>query len=215
MCGFRSGVVLAVGLGVTVAVACGEARAQSGAFSLGAPPVSVSGGQSAPATFPMLTPLQVMGANSSGTGGSGGQSNMFNNPWASPMLYGSMMGMSPNLTGSSASATGTSGSTAGSSAGTTALSLNPLGLSNNQVGMMMLASTPQMMGMGSGQLSGVRPGGGASQRAVSQLGGVRVRSSAVQPGGLAASYFNRTTKISRSPQSYFNRQTRYFPQSGR
>jgi len=90
-----------------------------------------------------------------------------------------------------------------------------MGLSPNQMGMMMLASTPQMMGMGSGQLSGVRPGAGPGQGIGSQLTGVRVRGSAAQPGGLAASYFNRTTKISRSPQSYFNRQTRYFPESGR
>jgi len=133
---------------------------------------------------------------------------MFNNPWASPMLYGSMFGMSPNQSSSLAGTTG-------SSAGTTASLLNPMGLSSNQMGMMMLASTPQMMGIGSGQLSGVRPGSGPAQGTASQATGARARVSAKQPGGLAAHYFNRTTKISRSPQSYFNRQTRYFPDSGR
>jgi len=129
---------------------------------------------------------------------------MFNNPWATPMLYGSMMGMSANPSSSSASTTGTSASL-----------LNPMGLSPNQMGIMMLATQPQMMGLGSGQRSGVRPGAGSTQGAPSQLNGVRVRGSAAQPGGLAASYFNRTTKITRNPQSYFNRQTRYFPESGR
>ncbi len=215
MGGFRFDVVWAVVLGVTVGVACGEARAQSGGFSLGSPSVPVSGGQAAPASFPIFSPLQAMGASPVGMGGMGGQTNMFNNPWASPMLYGGMMGMSPNLSSSSASATGSTASTTGATAGTTASLVNPMGLSSNQMGMMMLMSTPQMMGMGSGQRSGVPPGAGSAQGTVSQLGGVRVRGSAAQPGGLAASYFNRTTKISRSPQSYFNRQTRYFPQSGR
>ncbi len=207
MCGVRFRVVWAVVLGVTVGVVCGEARAQSGAFSLGAPPAPVSVGQAGPGTVPIFSPLQAMGAGSSGMGGMGGQSNMFNNPWASPMLYGSMMGMSPNLSGSSTSTTG-------SSTSTTASSLNPMGLSSNQMGMMMLMSSPQTMGMGSGQLGG-RPGAGGAQGTISQLTGARMRGSASQPGGLAASYFNRTTKISRSPQSYFNRQTRYFPESGR
>ncbi len=214
MCGFRFRVVWAVVLGVTVGVACGEARAQSGAFSLGAPPAPVSVGQAGPGTVPIFSPLQAMGAGSSGMGGMGGQSNMFNNPWASPMLYGSMMGMSPNLSGSSTSTTGSSISTTGSSTSTTASSLNPMGLSSNQMGMMMLMSSPQTMGMGSGQFGG-RPGAGGAQGTISQLTGARMRGSASQPGGLAASYFNRTTKISRSPQSYFNRQTRYFPESGR
>jgi hypothetical protein len=135
---------------------------------------------------------------------------MFNNPWASPMLYGTMMGMSPNLSSSSASTTGSSSAQTASSS-----SLNPMGLSPNQMGMMMLASTPQMMGMGSGQLSGVRPGAGPAQGTASQATVTRARVAAQQPGGLAAHYFGRTTKISRSPQSYFNRQTRYFPDSGR
>jgi len=203
MCGFRNGLAWVVVLGVVVPFACGEVKAQSVAdsFSLAALPAPVSGAQAAPASFPMFSPLQMIGANASGVGGVGGQSNMFNNPWASPMLYGSMYGMSPNQTGSSTAQTGSL--------------VNPMGLSSNQMGIMMLASTPAMMGFGSGQLSGVRPGAGPAQATASQATGARARVSADQPGGLAAHYFNRTTKISRSPQSYFNRQTRYFPASGR
>ena len=51
-------------------------------------------------------------------------------------------------------------STDSSTAGQTQTSIaNPMGLSHSQMGIMMLASTAGMMGMGSGQLSGVRPGG--------------------------------------------------------
>ncbi len=210
MCRYRFGVVVAVVLGIVVPIGCGEVRAQSDAsspFSLGASPAPVTGAVSAPITgaqpapvqYPIVSPLQMIGANSSGLGG-GGQSNMFNNPWAAPMLYGTMYGMGANPTGSSSTQTGAM--------------LNPMGLSSNQMGMMMLASTPGMMGFGSGQLSGVRPGAGP-QGTASQRSGAQARGSASQPGGLAARYFNRTTKTSRIPQSYFNRQTRYFPASGR
>jgi hypothetical protein len=209
MGGFRFGVAWAAVLGVTLSIVCGEARGQSGAaasFSLAAPPAPLTGGQAAPVSFPMFSPLQAMGANSAGQSGVGngvgGQSNLFNNPYAAPLLYGGMMGMGANQSASS-------------SASQTGSLVNPMGLSPNQMGMMMLASTPQMMGIGSGQLSGVRPGAGPAQGVGSQKTGAKARGSAPQAGGLAARYFNRTMKISRIPQSYFNRQTRYFPESGR
>jgi hypothetical protein len=211
---FRLGAARAVVLGVAVSMACGEVRAQSGSggfFSMGAPPVSavapVSGAQAAPGQFPIISPLQVIGANSSGFGGTSGQSNMFNNPWAAPMLYGSMFGMGANPTSSSSSQT--------SQTSQTATSMNPMGLSSSQMGIMMLASMPGMTGIGSGQLSGVRPGASSAQSRGSQRTSNKVLGTSSDAGGLAARYFNRTFKISRYPQSYFNRQTQYFPVSGR
>jgi hypothetical protein len=201
-----SGVAQAVVLGVAASIGCGEVKAQSwsaASSSLAAPPAPVTGGQTAPAAFPLFSPVQAMGANSSGLGGVGGQSNIFNNPYAAPMLYGGMYGMSANQSSSSAAST------------QDGLSVSPMGLSSNQMGMMMLASTPQRTGIGSGQLSGVRPGAGAANGVAAQKNAAKGRGSAPQTGGLAARYFNRTVNISRSPQSYFNRQTRYFPESGR
>jgi hypothetical protein len=135
-------------------------------------------------------------------GGVGAQSNLFRNPNAAPLIYGTMLGMTPDQS-------------AAASAGQTGSLVNPMGLSANQVGLMMLASTPQMTGIGSGRLSGVRPGAGPAQGAAQQKTAATGRGSAPQPGGLAARYFNRTTKTSRIPQSYFNRQSRFFPESGR
>jgi len=206
MDGFRFCVASAVAVAVTVFLASGDVKAQGGAaFSLGAPPAPIGGGQAATTPLPMFSPLQAVGASSLGQGamgtGVGLQSNLFSNPYASPLLYGSMLGMAPNQTAASASQSGSLASS--------------MGISPNQMGLMMLASTPQMMGMGSGQLSGIRPGAGPAQGAGSSKTGAKPRGTAQQPGGLAARYFNRTTKISRIPQTYFNRQTRFFPESGR
>jgi hypothetical protein len=44
-----------------------------------------------------------------------------------------------------------------------------------------------------------------------QATGPNARARSVPPGGLAARYFNRTATMTRIPQGYFNRQTRYFP----
>jgi hypothetical protein len=104
---------------------------------------------------------------------------------------------------------------AGSAASQTAASASQMGISPEQMGWMMLATTPQMMGVGGGQISGVRPGASAAQTASSPSGLGRARGRAPQAGGLAARYFNRTAKTTRIPQSYFNRQTRFFPESGR
>ena len=78
-----------------------------------------------------------------------------------------------------------------------------------------------MLGIGSGQMSGVRPGAGPARgRTKQQLPrsrGARRRT----PGGLAARYFNRTisvnrpVNVSRIPQSYYTRQNRYYPQVAR
>jgi hypothetical protein len=85
-------------------------------------------------------------------------------------------------------------------------------MTQQQAGFMMLAGQAQMYGIGSGQLSGVRPGA-ARGRQVQPA--ARNRGSASTPGGLAARYFNRTTARVRVPQAFYNRQNRHYPQVGR
>jgi hypothetical protein len=90
-------------------------------------------------------------------------------------------------------------------------------MTQQQAGVLMLAGQAQMFGIGSGQLSGVRPGAGTpgAARGRQTLPSVKNRGSAGQPGGLAARYFNRTTHKVRVPQGFYNRQNRYYPQVGR
>jgi hypothetical protein len=208
MCGFRYGITWTIVLGATISIVSGEAKAQIGSFSLAAPPAPLSSGaQYGPAGFPAYSP-QSVATDPVGIGGMAGQSNLFNNPFAAPLLYSGMMGMSPGLSGSAAAQSSSSSTQSAMSAA------DSMGLSPQQMGFMMMASTPQMLGAGAGQQSGVRPGTSQSQ-GMGTMTLARARASAQQPGGLAASYFNRTAKINRSPQSYFNRQTRYFPVVGR
>jgi len=89
---------------------------------------------------------------------------------------------------------------------------NGFGMTPQQQGLMMLAGQSQMMGIGSGQLSGVRPSPGGSSRGRTAQQASAKRGSASVPGGLAARYFHRTAPVTRYPQSYYSRQNRYFPQ---
>ncbi len=86
--------------------------------------------------------------------------------------------------------------------------------SPSQVGMMMLANQSALGGIGSGQLSGSRQGGRGRAQGVAPTA-ARPVGSANQPGGLAARYFHRTTTIARHPQTFYNQQSRYFPQIAR
>jgi hypothetical protein len=86
--------------------------------------------------------------------------------------------------------------------------------SPNQVGMMMLANQSALGGIGSGQLSGARQGGRGRTQGMAPTA-ARAVGSANQPGGLAARYFHRTTTIARHPQTFYNQQSRYFPQIAR
>ena len=90
-------------------------------------------------------------------------------------------------------------------------------MTQQQAGMLMLAGQAQMLGIGSGQLSGVRPGAGTpvAARGRQTQPSAKNRGSAGQPGGLAARYFNRTNQKLRVPQGFYNRQNRYYPQVGR
>jgi len=121
--------------------------------------------------------------------------NMFNNPWAAPFLYSGMMSMQQGATGS------TNGGGLG-------------GLATNQLGLMMLANQSQMGGIGSGQLSGVRPGpGGQSRSRTGKPVDAKMRRNVSQPAGLAAHYFNRTTISNPKPHVYYNRPSGYYPQT--
>ncbi len=96
MRGFRNGVRRLTVLSVTILIISGEAKAQLGSFSMSAPPVPLTAGQYGPAGFPSSSPGQSVATDPLGIGGYAGQSNMFNNPFAMPLLYGAMLGMSPN-----------------------------------------------------------------------------------------------------------------------
>jgi hypothetical protein len=90
-------------------------------------------------------------------------------------------------------------------------------MTQQQTGMMMLAGQAQMLGIGSGRLSGTRPGtpaaGVAKRRQMQSVPGAH--GSANQPGGLAARYFNRMTQKPRSLQGFYNRPNQHYPQAGR
>jgi hypothetical protein len=133
-------------------------------------------------TSPSATDAAALGMTGQSTGGMG-MGGQTNNMFANPML-------APMLYGTAS------------------------GMGQRQLGLMMLAGQSQMLGgIGSGQMSGVRPGvGGQSKGRTAQKTAAKPPGSAGRPGGLAARYFNRTTPVTRYPQSYYNRQSRYFPQ---
>jgi hypothetical protein len=88
---------------------------------------------------------------------------------------------------------------------------------NAQLGLLMLSNQQSGLGLGPQPLPGVRPappGGTRQSRARTQAQGMapKRRGSVMEPAGLASRYFNRTTTISSPhPQSYYNRQNRYYP----
>jgi hypothetical protein len=93
--------------------------------------------------------------------------------------------------------------------------------SSNQIAAMMLAN--QMggaTGIGSGQLSGVRPGAGQA-KGLAKQSAAKSRGTMATPGGLAGRYFNRTSSVnrpvnvSRIPQNYYTRQNGYYPRVAR
>jgi hypothetical protein len=132
--------------------------------------------------------LGMGGGSGGGMMGMGGNANgnPFMNPMAAPFLYGSMLATTPSQTG----------------------------ITPQQTGMLMLAAQAQMLGLGSGQASGVRPGGmgagGVRARQMQNVAGAR--GTTRQPGGLAARYFNRTSKRPRIPQGFYNRPNQHYPQ---
>ncbi len=182
-----------------------EARAQSASsaaqsaqsaanfqnMSMGMAAMSMPGMFRAPTPSPTdAAALGMGGGSGGGMMGMGGSTtgNPMMNPMAAPFLYGSMLSTTQQQS---------------------------MGITQQQMGLMMLAGQAQMLGIGSGQLSGVRPGGIAP-------GGVRarqrqtvtgVRGTTRQPGGLAARYFNRTSQKPRIPQGFYNRPNQHYPQA--
>jgi hypothetical protein len=205
----------AVTVSILGMLSCAEVNAQSSLYSRSSSSTtsSTSTSTSTSSYSPQITPFPFMmySGNTSGLsptdaaaiGTSGNQSgNMFNNPWASPFVYSGMLSMQPSTTSSQQ---GTTGTIYGGGLG---------GLATNQLGLMMMANQ-QMGGIGSGQLSGVRPGPNVQSRSrTGKPGDPQVRRSVSQPAGLAARYFSRTTISNPKPQVYYNRPSSYYPQVG-
>jgi hypothetical protein len=143
-----------------------------------------------------------------------------------PMM--SAMNPTAALSPTDAAALGTSGPSNGGANGMNGVFMNPMAapyllgypMSNTQIGAMMLSNQAATGGLGSGQLSGVRPGPGQSKARTKQAA-AKAKGTTATPGGLAARYFNRTTSVnrpahvSRVPQSFYTRQNRYYPQVAR
>jgi hypothetical protein len=89
-----------------------------------------------------------------------------------------------------------------------------------QTGLYMLMMQQRMLGIGNGQLSGVRPGAQTDAQstrnrgtpAESHASAAHTRNMNV-PGGQAARYFNRGGMPAARPQPYYQRQSRHFPQT--
>jgi hypothetical protein len=120
---------------------------------------------------------------------------------------------------------GVAGQPAGSAASANAM-LNPLGLNymygsalpmnRAQAGLFLLSTQQQMLGLGNGQLSGVRPARADSNSR--QPGSSRAANptaahtrNANIPGGQAARYFNRGSGMATNSQPYYRRPSPYFP----
>ncbi|MGP0067783.1 MAG: hypothetical protein ACLQGP_29835 [Isosphaeraceae bacterium] len=159
--------------------------------------------------MPMTNPAFTNGAAGSGydVGGTPVQGNIFANPYAAPFFYGSLMPGGMGLGAASTSTTTTAGST--STPTTASTSQRGMGLGAMQMGMMMMA-TQNPNGVGSGVLSGVRSNR-TQGRAKATTQPVARTHFTSGPAGLAGHYFNRGGPRSSIPQSYYNRQTRYFP----
>ena len=142
-----------------------------------------------------------------------------------PMMYA--MNPTASLSPTDAAALGAQGQGTGSygANGMNGMFRNPMAapllysglyqMSPNQTGALMLATQAGMLGIGAGQLSGVRPGNAQSLGRPGQQTAAKPRGTASQPGGLATRYFNRTATVHRYPQSYYKRENRYYPQIAR
>ncbi|ODT99442.1 MAG: hypothetical protein ABS79_04510 [Planctomycetes bacterium SCN 63-9] len=99
-------------------------------------------------------------------------------------------------------------------------SSNGFGMTNQQLGMLMLTTPGRNGGLGSGQLSGVRPNPNAPKatpgRGQAMASADRdpspVRRATQPAGGSASRYFGRSSPTQLSiPRGRFNRQTGYYP----
>jgi hypothetical protein len=82
----------------------------------------------------------------------------------------------------------------------------------------LFAAQSMYTGIGSGRISGVRPGPGGSKangRDKDAGPASAHRSASNTPGGNAARFFGRSQPAPAARASYYDRQARYFPQTGK
>jgi hypothetical protein len=202
---------------MTAGTATGASQSTGAAAATTSNAVSPASDLSSGLGMPMMALSLPFFANSAanGSANAGGlagattaaPSNLFANPYAAPLVYGSMLpGLGNQATAQGQTASDTSAGTLGTSMG-----LGAMGVGGTQLGLMMLA-TQRPLGIGSGQLGGARSGPGSDRQASRNPATAgRGPRPAPHPGGLAARYFNRTGPRSPYPQNYYNRQNRYFP----
>jgi len=124
--------------------------------------------------------------------------------------------------------TGTAGQKTSATGAVNPMMMDPLGLgyvygpaavpmTQGQAGLFMLSTATRSLGVGTGQLSGVRPAGPGKNAHASNTPvlAAHTRNSNI-PGGQAARYFNRGTAAAPSSRSqpYYKRQLHQFPQTG-
>jgi hypothetical protein len=209
MTSLRDRCVLAAWIGLFLVVACGELNAQT----------STAAAASTAATTAATSGTGALTGSGMGMG-MGGMGLM-------PMM--SAMNPSASLSPTDAAALGMQGP--GTNLGMNpmnAVFMNPMAapyllgypMSSNQIGAMMMMNQMGASGLGSGQLSGVRPGVNQARSRVKQPP-AKTKSTTTTPGGLASRYFNRTVSVNRPanvnriPQNYYTRQNRYYPQVAR
>ena len=190
MSGSRVRLARAVVASVIGILSCTGVNAQT------SPASSAYSPQILPFPFPMYmgNASGLSPTDAAALGTSGNQSgNIFNNPMAAPFIYSSMFPMQSGT-----------GMTSGGGLS---------GMATNQLGLMMMANQ-QMGGIGSGQLSGVRPGPkGQSHSKTGKPEDSQTHRTVSQPAGLAARYFNRTTIVSNKPRVFYNRPSSHYPQA--
>jgi hypothetical protein len=200
----RARCVFVVSVGFALVVACGDLRAQA-------------------ATAAAASTAATTGAGAwSGSGfGMGGMGLM-------PMMYA--MNPTASLSPTDAAALGMQGP--GNNPGMNPMNgvfMNPMAapyllgypMSTSQIGAMMMMNQMNGSGIGSGQMSGVRPGAAQARGRTRQQVPAKTRGTTTTPGGLASRYFhrsvsvNRPVNVNRIPPNYYTRQNRYYPQVAR
>jgi hypothetical protein len=191
---------------ITALAACGAAEAQTAATGPAAggagtriDPYAFGAAPAAPGAYGAAMAAQAAQAAQAATAAAANQSLVTPNPALDPLGLNYVYGPAY---GSAVPMTGT------------------------QAGLSMLMMQQRMLGIGNGQLSGVRGGTASGTKArtdgLAPRGGGAATSRAIAahtrdmniPGGQAARYFNRGGAPAVRNQPSFQRTTRYFPQTG-
>jgi hypothetical protein len=185
----------------------------------------IVGGQDANAQGTAVAGYPAATASMNGGGMGNGLIGMGMGMGYLPMMYA--MNPTASLSPTDAAALGQQGQGTGSFGpnGMNGIFRNPMAvpllssglypMSGTQAGALMLANQAGMLGIGSGQLSGVRPVNAQSRARSGKQTADKPRGTSSQPGGLATRYFNRTVTMNRFPQSYYKRENHYYPQVAR